>query len=113
MEGFPNSLVEGMIFSPVIAVDCMTGPREILCNQSKGAVCNSIEYADYGVLVKPMSEECSYEQITKDDAILAEAIVELLHDEKKYEKYKKSAKERVMDFSYEVYQKQIINAMED
>lgn len=53
-EGFPNILIESMICElPVIAVDCKTGPRELLApgtNLDKVIPQVDIEVAEYGIL---------------------------------------------------------------
>lgn len=52
-EGFPNSLVEGMCFVPVLAVDCKSGPREILVDEYEGKT------VQYGYLVEQLPEKCA------------------------------------------------------
>ena len=102
-EGFPNSLVEGMALLPAVAVDCKSGPREILNDEVGGERCNGIEEATYGVLVSQTSEkEFSYE-IKEDDRLLAKAIIDLLNDRDRLELYKNRAAKRVEEFSFENY----------
>lgn len=90
-EGFPNALVEGMIFLPVISVDCKTGPKEILGIDS-----------EYGILVE-----------NNDDNSIAEVIVDLLRNNEMYKKYKQLAQIRALDFSKETYRKNLINILMD
>ncbi len=90
-EGFPNALVEGMCFLPVVAVDCKTGPAEIL----DGTVRN----AKYGILIE--------QDIDEDGRKLAEGLIQILTDEGTREYYREKAKERVKDFSYEVYRDEL------
>lgn len=49
-EGLSNTLIEGMCFSPVIAVDCKVGPKEII-SENIDIVVNDVTIADYGILV--------------------------------------------------------------
>jgi glycosyltransferase involved in cell wall biosynthesis len=76
-EGWPNALVEAMALGcPVIATDCITGPREILGDN------------EYGLLVS----------MDNPDA-LASSIKCLLEDKEKREHYSIQAKKRSIDFA--------------
>ena len=88
-EGFPNALVEGMIFLPAISVDCKTGPKEILGLES-----------EYGVLIKK-----------QNDNSIAKAIIDLLKDNEKYNKYKQLAQIRALAFSKETYRKNLLGIL--
>lgn len=78
-EGFGYVILEAMSCGlPIISTDTPFGPREILDN------------GKYGILV-PM----------KDPKAMAEAIYQLLTDEKKYQYYSKKSLERVKNFSEE------------
>ncbi len=102
-EGFPNALVEGMAFLPVIAVDCKSGPREILSQKSLDCVTQGVERADYGILVQPAHDRLFHSEITEDDAILAAAMLELLRDDSLRTDYAAKAKTRAEEFSFAVY----------
>lgn len=80
-EGFPNSLVEGMVFLPAIAVDCPTGPNEIMNGEFINDQIKGFKRAKYGYLVEPAKSREYNENITEDDIILAEALKHALSDE--------------------------------
>lgn len=111
-EGFPNALVEGMTFLPAVAVDCKTGPREILSDGPMDRVCVGCEEADYGVLVQPAGKREFCEKLTLDDHILADAILLVLQDPKRSKNYQKKAQARVQVFSYEAYRKALLRFLE-
>ena len=77
---------------PVIATDCMTGPREILEDQ-------------YGILIPNMSPEEDFDpqSITEEEKNLAGEIIALLEDKDKMEHYHKMAVKRAGDYTAESY----------
>lgn len=98
-EGFPNAMVEAMaLHVPVIATDCMTGPKEILEDR-------------YGVLVPNMSPEADFDpgNITEEEKNLAKQITALLEDEDKLAHYREMAGRRAGDYTTEAYVEKIRN----
>ncbi|MCM1121760.1 MAG: glycosyltransferase [Eubacterium sp.] len=92
-EGFPNAMVEAMSMGlPVIATDCMTGPREILEDQ-------------YGILIPNMSPEENFDprDISKEERNLAQKIRTLLEDQDKMEHYREMSLKRAGDYTVESY----------
>lgn len=98
-EGFPNAMVEAMALNlPVIATDCMTGPREILEDR-------------YGILIPNMSPEADFDpaNITEEEKRLAQQITDLLENEDKLAHYSEMAGKRAGDYSAEAYVEKIRN----
>lgn len=111
-EGFPNALLEAMTFGiPVIATDCLTGPREILLKEyvsmKKELRENKQEavYGDYGILIPNMSPEKNLkaEKISEGEKELAAEMIKLLTDREHYQKYSEASLLRAKDFSNESY----------
>ncbi|MFZ7257098.1 glycosyltransferase, partial [Avibacterium avium] len=88
-EGLPTVLIESMTCgTPVVAMDCPTGPKEILDN------------GKYGVLV-PLH----------DQATFVEKTYELLNDEKQYQHYTALLPEAVERFSSENIGRQFLELL--
>ncbi len=83
-EGFGLVLVESMVIgTPVVASRCKTGPGEIL----DGKTNESIEYTEYGVLVRPRKSK-----------LLSDAVEHLLENEQDKNKFVDNSIKRALEF---------------
>lgn len=103
-EGFPNVLLEAMASElPVVASDCLSGPREILDDRSDYE-CPLMELyeARFGILVP-----------VDDEAALCEGMRHLYYNKRLRDEYAMKASMRAKDFSVEKIGSQFLNLLRD
>ncbi len=101
-EGFPVALVEALICkAAVVAADCKSGPRELLAPDTDfSRVTQGIEQSEYGVLIPPFDGEFKNADspLTKEESMLAEALLILLQDSSLRQRYKQVGCQRTDEF---------------
>lgn len=99
-EGFPNALAEAVCLGlPCIATDFQTGAREILAPDmvGKDETVETVKEVEYGMLT-PMCSGMQYadssEPMEPAEKYLAEAMLELIRNTEKRDKYSRRSRER-------------------
>lgn len=101
-EGLGNALMEALMCGiPIVSSDYSCGAREILAPSTNynNKITDNYELAEYGILV-PVCDGKEYldEKLTKEENILADAILELFRDKELLVEYKKKSYVRSNDF---------------
>jgi len=112
-EGFPNALLEAMaVGTPVIAADCSSGPGELLLPETDPRKKTDISVkTPYGILLPPLEEKINplYKKTDRSAQVIADAVSQMLNDERYLFSCAQGVLERAQDFTPELIVEQWIN----
>ncbi|MBP3818523.1 MAG: glycosyltransferase [Butyrivibrio sp.] len=114
-EGLPNSLIEGMCFCPVVSVDCLVGPKEILSDDASVIVDEPV-VADYGIMVPAAHygyEKSMTSDINEDDISLYKGMCIIVEDKELYYRLYIQGKKRVAYFDGKRYRERILQIIDN
>ena len=114
-EGLGNILIECMACKlPVVSADCPYGPKELLGpEEDLDSFVSAIDYAQYGILVPPMDGKkySAMDSLTFSEECMANAIIEMLNNQKLREDYKERITNRGKDFSPDIITEQWLDVI--